>query len=132
MTKKKYKFLIPKPAICKKQFLIIDKINNTNYVKNFIEEIYKINASITKKIALLEFKHSLIDAGFNFQSDTTLLEFINDRVTQLAFINKINYYEFYLDFVNSEQMGTFLFSSDNNVCIIDDVNNDSLTIMYGS
>jgi len=46
--------------------------------------------------------------GYTFKNDADFFDFCKHRIHRLSFTENPNYYEFYLDFVDTENKGTFV------------------------
>jgi hypothetical protein len=52
-------------------------------------------------------KKNLRELGFEFDSDFSFYDFCK-RINRVSFIDKPNYYEFYLDYIDKENNGVFI------------------------
>ncbi|MNS03106.1 hypothetical protein D3C72_344340 [compost metagenome] len=55
--------------------------------------------------------------GYVFEDNTAFYDFLKERMFRLGFDDKPHYYEFYIDFVDEKNRGTFVGSYSDNVSL---------------
>jgi hypothetical protein len=79
-----------------------------SYIKSVINDFHKKTTAEWEEKLKAYLKENLNQIGYKFENDNHFLDFCKRRVIRLSFQNQPNYYEFFLDFVNEENTGTFI------------------------
>lgn len=94
----------------------------------FMKDMYrKLTAEWDAKLKAY-IQDNLKQFGHTFESDTDFFEFCKNRIHRLAFTEKPNYYEFYLDFVDADNKGTLIGSCSDKIVFTMDGNTATVTI----
>jgi hypothetical protein len=79
-----------------------------NLYETFMNDIHrKATAEWDTKLKAY-IQDNLKQFGYSFEIDAEFFEFCKNRVHRIVFDKNPNYYEFYLDFVDADNKGTFI------------------------
>lgn len=83
-----------------------------------IDELIKNTDNAVKKYLI----DNLKQFGYHFNHDEAFINFCKERITRIAFEEKPYYYEFYLDFIGSNDKGICIGSYSDKIEIINEGN----------
>lgn len=99
-----------------------------NFHDTFMKNMYrKVTSEWDAKLKAY-IQDNLKQFGHTFETDTDFFEFCKNRIYRLAFTENTNYYEFYLDFVDADDKGTFIGSCSDKIDFKMDGNTATVTI----
>ena len=79
-----------------------------NFHDTFMKDMYrKVTSEWDAKLKAY-IQDNLKQFGHTFETDTDFFDFCKNRIHRLAFTENPSHYEFYLDFVDADDKGTFI------------------------
>ena len=120
--------VIPSPDIAVNPMLADALGSLPSFHDTFMKDMYrKVTSEWDAKLKDY-IQDNLKQFGHNFEDDTDFFEFCKNRIHRLAFTENPNYYEFYLDFVDADNKGTFIGSCSDKIDFKMEGNTATITI----